>query len=99
MENAWKLLGATLGLLAAWWLDVTFIHFDTRAVWYVQAIKLVGGLALTVAIKAGLKAPLIALLGADVGGAVRYAVMVLFAGAVWPMTFHPLCCALKKQIF
>ena len=99
VENAWKLLGATLGLLAAWWLDVTFIHFDTRAVWYVQAIKLVGGLALTVAIKAGLKAPLIALLGADVGGAVRYAVMVLFAGAVWPMTFHPLCCALKKQIY
>ena len=99
VENAWKLLGATLGLLAAWWLDVTFIHFDTRAVWYVQAIKLVGGLALTVAIKAGLKAPLIALLGADVGGAVRYAVMVLFAGAVWPMTFHPLCCAMKKQIY
>ena len=99
VENAWKLLGATLGLLAAWWLDVTFIHFDTRAVWYVQAIKLVGGLALTVAIKAGLKAPLIALLGAEVGGAVRYAVMVLFAGAVWPMTFHPLCCALKKQIY
>ena len=99
VENAWKLMGATLGLLAAWWLDVAFIHFDTRAVWYVQAIKLVGGLALTVAIKAGLKAPLIALLGADVGGAVRYAVMVLFAGAVWPMTFHPLCCAMKKQIY
>ena len=37
--------------------------------------------------------------GADVGGAVRYAVMVLFAGAVWPMTFHPLCCAMKKQIY
>lgn len=99
VENAWKLMGATLGLLAAWWLDVAFIHFDTRAVWYVQAIKLVGGLALTMAIKAGLKAPLIALLGADVGGAVHYAVMVLFAGAVWPMTFHPLCCAMKKQIY
>ena len=46
VENAWKLLGATVGMLVGWWLDVRFIHFDTRAVWYVQLIKLVGGLAL-----------------------------------------------------
>ena len=99
VENAWKLLGATVGLLGAWWLDVRFIHFDTRAVWYVQLIKLVGGLALLLAIRAVLKAPLAALLGAGVGGAVRYAVMVLFAGAVWPMTFAPLCHALEKRVY
>ena len=99
VENAWKLLGATVGLLAAWWLDVRFIHFDTRAVWYVQLIKLVGGLALLLAIRAVLKAPLAALLGAGAGGAVRYAVMVLFAGAVWPMTFAPLCHALEKRVY
>lgn len=99
VENAWKLMGATTGLLAAWWLDVTFIRFDTRAPWYVQIIKLAAGLALLVAIKAGLKAPLAALLGPGVGGAVRYAVMVLFAGAVWPMTFAPLCHALEKRVY
>lgn len=99
VENAWKLLGATVGLLAAWWLDVRFIHFDTRAVWYVQLIKLVGGLVLLLAIRAVLKAPLAALLGAGAGGAVRYAVMVLFAGAVWPMTFAPLCHALEKRVY
>lgn len=99
VENAWKLMGATAGLLAAWWLDVTFIRFDTRAPWYVQIIKLAAGLALLVAIKAGLKAPLAALLGPGVGGAVRYAVMVLFAGAVWPMTFAPLCHALEKRVY
>lgn len=99
VENAWKLMGATVGLLAAWWLDVTFIRFDTRAVWYVQVIKLAAGLALLVAIKTGLKAPLAALLGPGVGGAVRYAVMVLFAGAVWPMTFAPLCHALEKRVY
>ena len=96
VENAWKLMGATVGLLAAWWLDLKFIHFDTRAVWYVQIIKLVGGLVLIVAIRAALKA---ALLGAGPGGAVRYAVMVLFAGAVWPMTFAPLCHALEKRVY
>lgn len=99
VENGWKLLGATVGLLAAWWLDRTAIHFDTRAPWYVQIVKLVGGLLLVVAIKTGLKAPLVALLGAGVGGAVRYGVLVLFAGAIWPMTFDPLCHLMRKRIY
>lgn len=99
VENAWKLLGATVGMLVGWWLDVRFIHFDTRAVWYVQLIKLVGGLALLLGIRAALKAPLAAALGAGAGGAVRYGVMVLFAVAVWPMVFAPLCHALKKRVY
>lgn len=99
VENAWKLLGATVGMLVGWWLDVRFIHFDTRAVWYVQLIKLVGGLALLLGIRAALKAPLAAALGAGVGGAVRYGVMVLFAAAVWPMVFAPLCRALEKRVY
>ena len=99
VENAWKLLGATVGMLVGWWLDVRFIHFDTRAVWYVQLIKLVGGLALLLGIRAALKAPLAAALGAGAGGAVRYGVMVLFAAAVWPMVFAPLCRALEKRIY
>ena len=98
VENAWKLLGATVGMLVGWWLDVRFIHFDTRAVWYVQLIKLVGGLALLLGIRAALKAPLAAL-GAGAGGAVRYGVMVLFAAAVWPMVFAPLCHALEKRVY
>ena len=50
-----------------------------------------GGLALLLGIRAALKAPLAAALGAGAGGAVRYGVMVLFAAAVWPMVFAPLC--------
>lgn len=99
VENAWKLLGATVGMLVGWWLDVRFIHFDTRAVWYVQLIKLVGGLALLLGIRAALKVPLAAALGAGAGGAVRYGVMVLFAAAVWPMVFAPLCHALEKRVY
>lgn len=99
VENAWKLLGATVGMLVGWWLDVRFIHFDTRAVWYVQLIKLVGGLALLLGIRAALKAPLAAALGAGAGGAVRYGVMVLFAAAVWPIVFAPLCHALEKRVY
>ncbi len=99
VENAWKLLGATLGLMAAWRLDEKWIHFDTRGAWYVQLVKLAGGLALLLAVRGGLKAPLTALLGQSAGGAVRYAVMVLFAGAVWPMTFAPLRRLLEKRVY
>lgn len=53
VENGWKLLGATLGIALAWWLDRQYVHFETKAVWWVQAIKFIVGLALVVALKAG----------------------------------------------
>ena len=88
-ENGWKLLGTTVGFGIAWWLDRRYIHFDTRAVWWVQLLKVVLGLALLMGIRAGLKGPLLALFGsAGVAGAVRYGIMVLFAGAVWPAAFR-----------
>ena len=92
VENGWKLLGATLGIALAWWLDRQYVHFETKAVWWVQAIKFIVGLALVVALKAGLKAPLIALFGGSAGlaGAVRYFLIVLAAGVLWPMAFRPL---------
>lgn len=61
-ENGWKLLGATVGFGISWWLDRRYIRFDTRAVWWVQLLKVVLGLALLMGIRAGLKAPLLALL-------------------------------------
>ena len=92
VENGWKLLGATLGIALAWWLDRQYVRFETKAVWWVQAIKFIVGLALVVALKAGLKAPLIALFGGSAGlaGAVRYFLVVLAAGVLWPMAFRPL---------
>lgn len=88
VENAWKLLGAIGGMLIAWWVDRRFIQFEVKAVWWAQLIKVVVGLGIVVGIKAGLKAPLIALIGnAGVANAVRYGLMVIFAGAVWPLTF------------
>lgn len=92
VENGWKLLGATLGITLAWWLDRQYVRFETKAVWWVQAIKFIVGLALVVALKAGLKAPLIALFGGSAGlaGAVRYFLVVLAAGVLWPMAFRPL---------
>ena len=89
--NAWKMLGAVAGMTLAWLLDRRYIHFETQAVWWVQAIKVVVGMALLLAIKSGLKAPLLALLGHEgLAGGVRYFLLVLVAGAVWPLVFRPM---------
>ena len=88
IANGWKLLGATLGMLAASWLDQRYIRFETSAVWWAQILKVALGLIVLIFIQSGLKAPLIALFGhKGVAGAVRYALLTLFAGALWPMTF------------
>ena len=89
VENGWKFVGVSLALLAVNIVDRKTLRFETRAVWWAQLIKLVVGFGLLMAIRSGLKAPLIALLGgnAAVAGGVRYLLVVLFAGCVWPLTF------------
>ena len=86
-KNAYTLLGCTIGFMAAKALDDRFIHFQVKAVWWAQILKIVLGLALSVGIRAGLKVPLQALMPEFPATAIRYFLMVLFAGAIWPLTF------------
>lgn len=88
-KNAYTLLGAIAGMCIAFPIERKYINFNTSAVWWVQIIKLVGGLGLTVGIKAGLKAVFNIIFGADFmpAHAIRYAAIVLFAALVWPLTF------------
>jgi undecaprenyl-diphosphatase len=89
IENAFTMAGCVIGITIVYYLDVRYIKFDTRAPWYAQIIKLVVGLGLTVGILYGLKA----LFGAMsffnpyIARLVRYFSVVMFAGAVWPLTF------------
>lgn len=87
-KNAFVLLGALLGMALVYFLDARFLHFEVRAPLPGQLLKLVAGGALVFAIKALLKAPLTALVGADLQNTVRYFILVVFAGAVWPLTFR-----------
>ena len=81
--NAWKMLGAVAGMTLAWLLDRRYIHFETQAVWWVQVLKVVVGMALLLAIKSGLKAPLLALLGHEgLAGGVRYFLLVEGTGVL-----------------
>lgn len=88
VKNAYKILGCILGLWVAFEIDNRFIQFDTKAVWWVQIIKLLLGIIPILAIKTFLKAPLYAIFdGNYAADAVRYFLMVLFAGGIWPFTF------------
>jgi hypothetical protein len=87
-QNAYTLFGCLIGLLIVYIADEKWLHFPTKAVWWAQVLKVAGGLALVLAVKSGLKAPLNALLGESFGRALRYMLVVLVAGLLWPLTFR-----------
>ncbi len=87
VKNTYKMLGAIAGLWVVFEFDTRFIRFETKAVWWAQIIKVALGLGLSL----GVKELGYALFGAFVpqpaDRALTYFVMVIFAGAVWPLTF------------
>ena len=90
-KNSYSLFGALLGFVVGYTIDRKYLHFDEKAVWWVQILKVAGGMGLVLAIKGGLKALFNAVgftwLGSN---AIRYFAVVLFASAVWPMVFPAL---------
>ncbi len=98
IKNAYKILGCIVGLWAAYEIDNKFIKFDTKAVWWVQIIKLVLGVIPLLAIKTLLKAPLYSLFNGNyIADAIRYFLVVLFAAGIWPFTFKYFAKLSKKH--
>lgn len=87
IKNAYTLLGALIGLFVVYITDEKWLDFPTKAVWWAQILKVVLGLALVLAVKSGLKEPLNLLFGESVGRAVRYFLLVISAGILWPLSF------------
>ena len=88
LKNAYMILFCAIGLMLTFFIDTKYVHFHTQAVWWAQIIKVVAGLGILLALKAVLKAPLLALfVGHSVAHGVRYFIVILFAGILWPMTF------------
>ena len=87
-KNAYKMLGCTLGILIAFEIDNKFINFDTSGSLLSQILKFLSVLIPLLGIKEGLRMPLSALFdGSYLADGVRYLLIVLFAGCVWPLTF------------
>lgn len=88
VKNAYKILGCILGLFLSYEIDLRFTNFETKASWWIQALKLIPGFLIILGIKAGAKEPLYALLGENyLADGIRYFFITAFAGTVWPMTF------------
>ena len=93
-KNAATLLGCVGGLCVVYPLDRFKIKFETEARWYSQLIKLILGIGIVLLIKEGMRAPLEFLLGTVfpeplyVARGVRYFLIVIFAGAIWPLSFN-----------
>ena len=88
LKNAYTLLGSILGMVVVYIVDEKWLHFPTKAVWWAQIIKIAIGLGIVLAVKSGLKAPIEGLLGNLIGRAVRYFLIVIVAGVIWPLTFR-----------
>ncbi len=87
-KNGFTLLGCLVGLIVAYTADIKFMHFTTKAVWWAQIIKAVVGIALVIAVKEGLRTPLEMLFGNPLAArSVRYFLMVIAGGVLWPLTF------------
>ena len=88
IKNAYKLFGCTLGMLICSGVERKYIRFETKASLPVQLLKVVVGLLLVLAIKAGLKPVFNAVCGGHpVADALRYFVIVAFAVCIWPLSF------------
>ena len=88
-ETAYKMFGASVGYAIVLWIEQRYIRFSVKAVWWAQICKFVLGLALVIGVQTFTKAPLLSLCGGhNAGNAIRYFLMVVIAGVVWPLTFQ-----------
>lgn len=89
LKNACTMVGCMSGVAVVYLVEKKYVNFTTRALWWAQMLKVIGGLALVLAVKEGLRVPLESLIGNPYPArAVRYFLIVVAAGVVWPMTFR-----------
>lgn len=98
MKNAYTLIGCMAGMLIVYPIERKYVQFPVNAVWWAQILKVVGGLAVVLLVKEGLRSPLDALFAGHLAArAVRYGLIVLTAGLFWPLTFKFFSGLGKKQ--
>ena len=89
IKNAYTLIGCTVGLALVYPLEKKYVNFTESAVWWAQLLKIILGLGIVLAVKEGLRSPLEAIFAGHLAArAVRYFLIVVVAGLLWPMTFR-----------
>lgn len=88
IENGYTFLGCFVGILIVWFVDEKKLRFSTDAIWWAQILKAVLGLVAVLIVKEGMRSPLVMLCGSElIARAVRYYLIVMTAGILWPLTF------------
>lgn len=89
VKNAYTMIGCLVGVAIVYWAEKKYINFSTDAIWWAQILKAIGGLAVVLLVKEGMRAPLEAVFAGHMAArAVRYFLIVVVAGLIWPMTFR-----------
>lgn len=86
-KNIWQLIGANAAIWIAWEYDEAFLHFDTKAVWWVQLIKIAGGGLLLLGVQTVIRK----ICGDNNASYCLANFAAIIAGAMfWPMSFRKL---------
>ncbi len=85
VENAYKLLGAVMGIWFGYFMERNVTRYDTKAIWWGQIIKVAVGLGLFMAIQSNLK---VILPDSPVFGGIRYFIMIGVMAGLWPVVFR-----------
>ena len=87
-KSAWVCFGTMAGLILGWWFDEHYLHFETKAVWWAQILKVIIGAGLVMGVRIGLKPVLNAIFGdVQFTNGIRYLLMAVMASVIWPMSF------------
>lgn len=88
VKNAYTLLGCMFGIAVVYPVQKKYVRFSTEARWWAQILKVILGLAVVLLVKEGLRAPLDGIFGGHMAARmIRYFLVVLAAGILWPMSF------------
>lgn len=87
-KSAYTLLGSVLAVAVVYPVERRWVNFTCDGIWWAQILKILGGLALVLAVKEGMRAPLEAVLPVLPARSLRYFLVVITAGLVWPLIFR-----------
>lgn len=87
-KSAATLFGCVTAVAVVYPAEKKWVNFPNEAVWWAQILKSIGGLIVVLAVKEGLKIPLEAILPVMTARAVRYFLVVVTAGLLWPLSFR-----------
>lgn len=88
IKNGYTMLGCVAGVMVVYPAERKYVNFETKACWWAQILKVFMGLLTVLLVKEGLRGPLETVLPYGLARTVRYFLVVLTAGLVWPMSFR-----------